>query len=265
MKLAIVIPLKSKTVSNDWSLVESNLKRTIQSINNQTSRSFRLIIVGHEEPSFLDDYKHREDITFIKLSEFPPPQITGSITQSERQKLFDNDKSLKVLKGFVYLNSLVSDITHWFVLDADDLLHSSFVHNLQKLTNAEADDAIILERGYFYYEKYGVFNKSEVFSQFCGSSCILGKKLLNIPSSVLKENLSFILFNQVSHTAMPGYLLKNGIKYKVPKQKLVIYVRDNGENISAGKIELIYKIKRFIKMKLRATYLSKKEKGAFGL
>jgi glycosyltransferase involved in cell wall biosynthesis len=53
MKLAIVIPLKSKTVSNDWALVESNLKRTITSINNQTSRNFRLIVVGHEEPYFL--------------------------------------------------------------------------------------------------------------------------------------------------------------------------------------------------------------------
>jgi hypothetical protein len=150
-------------------------------------------------------------------------------------------------------------------MDADDLLHSSFVYDVLKMTDSEADDAIILERGYFYYEKYDVFNKTKVFSQFCGSSCILGKKLLNIPETLVKENLTSILFNQVAHTDMPGYLLKKGIRYKVPEKKLIIYVRDNGENISVGKNKLTYKIKRFIKMKIRTTYLSKKEKEVFGL
>lgn len=267
IKLAIIIPLKSEVVSRDWKLVQQNLLRTIKSITNQTSNSFCLLIVGHECPAYMPELsKQHDNISFITLSECAPPLIKSASDKNEKQLMFDTDKSYKILKGFMHLKQKDPSISHWFSMDADDLLHEDFVSELENTVDiANANDAIILNNGYFYYEKYGVFNVSRVFSQFCGSSCILGTNLLDIPLEIKPENLNKILFNKVAHTQMLSYLVANNIKFQVPKKKLVMYIRDNGENISAGKNEFIYRIKRYLKMKIRTAYLTPKEKKAFGL
>ncbi len=267
IKLAIIIPLKSKAVSKDWELVQQNLLRTIKSITNQVSNNFCLVIVGHECPEYMAEIsKQYNNITFITLSEFAPPRIENASDTSARQLMFDTDKSFKILKGCMYLKQEDPSISHWFSMDADDLLHQDFVSELENSVDIEnANDAVILDNGYFYYEKYGVFNKSRVFSQFCGSSSILGTNLLDIPSELKPENLNKILFNKVSHTQMLNYLVTNKIKFQVPNKKLVMYIRDNGENISAGKNEYIYRIKRYLKMKVRSVYLGPNEKKKFGL
>jgi hypothetical protein len=100
---------------------------------------------------------------------------------------------------------------------------------------------------------------------FCGSSAVIAGSILKIPKYADADNLKSILFNQVSHMAMAKFLLDNGVKYHVPDKNLVVYVRDNGENISAGKHRFTYILKRFAKMMIRWSYLSKNEKKAFQL
>ena len=50
------------------------------------------------------------------------------------------------------ISSQNADITHWFALDADDLLHDEFIEELQKY---EEKPAIILNHGYVLFKNRG--------------------------------------------------------------------------------------------------------------
>ncbi len=54
MKIGIVIPLKSKSVSKNWDVTSSNLLRTVKSIEMQACPDFRSVVVGHDIPDFFD-------------------------------------------------------------------------------------------------------------------------------------------------------------------------------------------------------------------
>src|SRR5437867_11358242 len=50
-RLAVAISLKPRTVSNNWDVVQSNLRRTIGSIRSSHSADIMIVIACHDEPN----------------------------------------------------------------------------------------------------------------------------------------------------------------------------------------------------------------------
>lgn len=263
MKIGIVIPLKSKAVSKNWNTTCDNLKSTVNSVINQTSDLFECVVAGHDCPDFMDGIEAKKrNIRFIRFDSFPPPNIGNN--ETENQLKYEFDRCHKILAGITYLKNLHPDITHWFSLDADDLVSNKFVETLQNYENA---DAIILDHGFFYFKNTGVINKENEFSAYCGSSAVISDSLIKLPEVVDENSHRSIPFGNISHVHMKDSLQRSGHKVLVANERVIMYVRDNGENISnAAYCDTLYKkIKKFIKMILRYRYVSRASKRSFGL
>lgn len=261
--LGILIPLKSKKVSKDWGITCKNLEATVKSVIAQDNRNFRAVVVGHEKPEVMAKLQSSDNCEFVYFDEFEPPKPGKN--EAENQLKYEFDRCSKILKGIMYLTNTYDDIGFWFSLDADDLISSKFV---EEILNYKSYKAIVLDKGYFYFKSTGLFNKENEFSAYCGSSSVLSSDLvLPVPDKISKLSFREIPFGNISHVNMKSWLTTIGVEYKVPKQRLVVYVRDNGENISNDAYcnTPYKKLKKNIKMLLRTRLLSKADLKKFGL
>ena len=66
---------------------------------------------------------------------------------------------------------------------------------------------------------------------------------------------------------MKQRMLENGVAITIPDERLIMYVRDNGENISnkAYNNTFYRKLKKFVKMLIRCKFLNKDVRSHFGL
>lgn len=263
MSLAIIIPLKSRLVASNWEVTCRNLRRTLISLSQQTDRNFSAVVVGHEKPKFLEDSCQLfSGIEFVSLSELRPPELTND--RAFNQLLYERDRCSKILKGVQFLRSLYEGVERWYALDADDLIHRDFVKEINKVKGAEA---IVLNRGYVYYRSSGIFNRENEFSLYCGSSSILSDGLLGSCSELNSDSYKHFMFGAIPHTNMMIHCQKHNLKVYVPSERLVMYCRDNGENISAEtrSNSILYQSKRFIKMNVKAIWFTRAIKRDFGL
>jgi hypothetical protein len=261
MKIGVVIPLKAKLISRNWEQVCDAIEQTVNSILNQKCQKFRVAVIGHDCPPFLQDAKHNGDNIFIDFNEFPPPLRTQD--EPSNQLKYETDRCSKILKGIITLKQKDDQITHWFALDADDLVHESFVGTL---TQFPEYDAFLIKNGYFYFQQKGVFNSTNEFYIYCGSSAVISDKYFNLPKEINQSSFRTIPFGEASHVHMDRYFDSNKIKYKSPEVPLMMYVRGHGDNISDGYLNSNFlRIKQMIRMIISIRLLSAKTKSAFGL
>lgn len=263
MRIGIVIPLKSKKVAKNWDTTTRNLQATVDSVLAQSSENFNAVVVGHDCPEFLKDNSYQNSkCEFLKYSDFEPP-VAGEV-EAENQLKYEFDRCTKILRGIMHLRDQNPSITHWFALDADDLIRNNFVQALEKYKEF---DAIILEYGYFYFKSTGIINKENEFSAYCGSSSIVSDRVFTLPATVDDKSFRSTPFGNISHVHMRQRLEADGWSIGVPDERLIMYVRDNGENISNDAYcNTPYKtFKKIVKSVLRYKPVSKEVRASFGL
>lgn len=228
MQIGIVIPLKSKKVAKNWDTTVGNLQATVDSVVAQSSDNFNAVVVGHECPEFFKDAFYKSsNCKFLKYSDFEPP-VAGE-DEAENQLKYEFDRCTKILRGIMHLRNQHPLITHWFALDADDLIRNDFVKALEKY---EESDVIILDKGYFYFKSTGIINKENEFSAYCGSCSVVSDRVFNLPDRVDDKSFRSTPFGNISHVHMKQRLEADGWSISVPTERVIMYVRDNGENIS---------------------------------
>jgi hypothetical protein len=265
--LGIVIPLKAKSVSTDWNKVCLVLKQTIDSVLNQTSHQYRCVVVGHDKPDFfnVDTYQNHNKVEFIYFDELEPPN--RSLFGGEQlQLMYEVDRCTKIAKGMLVLQSC--DISNWFALDADDLIHKDMV---KLLTKWNASQPIIFDNGYFLYDHLHLLNKTQQFSLYCGSCCIIPANMTQVPKVIDSNCYRTIFFGKYSHVLYKTEFVEQGITYFIPDQRLTMYVRSHGENISLQisrqkHIEkIIVKIRKVLGMVKNYTPLTDKVRADFSI
>jgi hypothetical protein len=261
MKIGIVIPLKAKVISKNWEHVCDSVKQTVNSVLNQQCQKFRVAVIGHDCPAFLQNAKHSGDNIFIDFNEFSPPQRTKD--EPSNQLKYETDRCSKILKGIMNLKKRDDEITHWFALDADDLMHESFVSTL---TQTPEFEGFLIKNGYFYFQQSGIFNKTNEFFIYCGSSAVISDKYFNLPKEINNKSFRAIPFGDVSHVHMDRYFESMNISYISPEAPLMMYVRGHGDNISDGYLDTFYvRLKQMVRMMVYMRILTSKTKRAFGL
>lgn len=262
MKIGILVPLKARCISNDWEVTCRNLELTVASILNQSCSSYHAVVVGHDCPQFMKEKNLDGRCEFLKFDEYQPPEIGDD--KSENQLRFEFDRCNKILKGMIFLSKINSGITHWFALDADDLLHKDFVSIVQ---DYEDSDAIILDHGYFYFKSTGLINVENEFSAYCGSSAIISSKIFDVPIDLSDSAFRKMPFGAISHVHMRQKLISDGYCVSIPNERIIMYVRENGENISNSSSghNLYVQFKKYAKMLLRVKYVDEKTRNSFGL
>lgn len=263
MKIGIVIPLKAASVSSNWTTTCENLHATVKSVAAQTVDNFASLVVGHDKPLFLEGKMTNCD--FVSLTEVSPPGVRDNEIQRETYLRYEADRCSKIHKGILELGKSNTGITHWFALDADDLIHREFVESLQPYA---VFDAIIMDRGYTYFKNSGFLNYEDEFSAYCGSSAVLSDKLFKNQSDVVfGENFRTIPFGAISHVSMKSKLVEQGHSIAIPEKRLVTYVRDNGDNTSSKAYcgTFLKRLKQKFKMRMKTKPLTKSIKSDFGI
>lgn len=226
MCVGIVIPLKSKAVSNDWNSVCRALQNTLRSIAGQSHTDYQVQVVGHEAPEI--DWPKSNVRRFHQL-EIPIPDITGDGGFQERES-FDRilDKNRKIVRGMQLLES--DDITHWFYLDADDLVHRDFVKTILEFNPPHG---AILDQGYLYFQDVQRFAATDQLSKLCGSTSVLNAEPISVPAGLEREDLNKIPWCRYSHFSMDQYFQEYFQTAPTPiPHPMIAYVLGHGDNCS---------------------------------
>src|SRR5690606_30293405 len=123
MSVGIIIPLKAKIVADNWQLTCQLLENTLFSLKNQTSQSFKVVVVGHDIPELSEETAQL--ITFSQCSfELRRVNHSGEITHyTQIDRILD--KYRKIGQGLRILKKY--NCQYYIVLDADDLLHKDLI------------------------------------------------------------------------------------------------------------------------------------------
>ena len=253
-KLGISIPLKAKSVSSDWDKVCANLLLTIQSLEQQSNTHMSWVVVGHDKPAFFEELNFTLG-HFLFAHEISPP-LRENFSGDELRWEYEKDRCYKIDKGIQWL--LDNQHSHFFVLDADDLLHREFVE--EWFTHA-TNDAMLIQHGYMYFAQSNTLIPNDELSAWCGSTCIVSQQFFDT-HFIEKYPGATSFFKQTSHCDFKQVLQQSGKSFHIPSKRLLVYMQDNGENISTQDktygsfkafIVLIKKRIKFLLLRVRST------------
>nr|WP_299172541.1 glycosyltransferase family A protein [uncultured Allomuricauda sp.] len=212
--LTFVIPVKSKSVSNDWVGVCQLLETTLKSICNQTDSNYEILVVCHEIPEI--NYDH-EKLHFIH-PDFPPP-LEKSNDQKGNLLRKRIDKGDKVKVGVAYaVEKFNTDYV--MLVDSDDFISN----RISEFVNNSGNDlpGWFVGKGYLNLNWKYVLLVTKQFNYLCGSSVIVKPNL--IQHFFDKGKIDLYLDHRLTKLA-PDIELK-----KVPFSAAIYNMR-NGENI----------------------------------
>jgi hypothetical protein len=139
--LAFIIPVKSKTVTSDWTHFSSLVNRCIHSVCNQSNPDFKVLVACHEIPEtkFNDDSR----VEFLKV-DFAPP-IMKKDSDDMMLKEFDNGKKLKYAAKY----ALKTGASHVMTVDSDD----GISNKISAFVSKNTDTSILgwyVKKGHLY-------------------------------------------------------------------------------------------------------------------
>jgi len=226
-RLGIVIPLKSAVASRNWKRTCGMLEGTLRSILGQTSEQWEAVVVGHEKPEGVPSLDSGR-VDFLSLDLPVPPLKPGGSYLFHRDFDYILDKNRKIVRGLQGLRD--REITHWFVLDADDLLHRQLVEKTV-LPDEAKDQGALLNRGYLFYPDLKRQIPCDHLIQICGSTTILPSSWVEVPES-LAADWSGVPWCRLSHADMGLLFRERQSAPNFPEERLIAYVQGYGDNCS---------------------------------
>ena len=239
--LVFVVPLQSMTVSNSWERVSQLFERCMQSVCQQTSRHFQVIVACHEKP--LITFNHSQ-ISYLEV-DFPVPDITsGTADEIINQKRVDRGR--KQLKGLVAAQEF--NPTHTMLLDADDLVSKRLAELVYQNPDA---NGWFCKQGYRYTPgNRWIYRKSNNFHTMCGSCNILRYDLNKIPENPeYNRGYGYYKF-YIDHAKVVKLLAAAGTPLKALPFLGAVYVTQTGENTYFDTSRLYQGIGRYINYRL---------------
>jgi hypothetical protein len=170
--MTFVIPVKSKTVSSNWTYFSSLVNRSINSICNQSKSNFKVLVVCHEIPK--TNFENDSRVEFLKVK-FAPPILKNN---ADDRWLKEADKGKKLKFGAEYSATLGAE--YMMTVDSDDCISNKISEYVFK----NSDDSIpgwYVKQGYLYPEgkKYAYLNLKN-FNHVCGSGVIIKPELIDL-------------------------------------------------------------------------------------
>jgi hypothetical protein len=242
-KLGIVIPLKARLAARNWARVCESLSRTLLSVEGQSCPDFEAIVVGHDEPAFMPG----KSVAFHSI-ETSIPALKAGGNYANRDD-FDRilDKNRKIVRGMQLLQC--HNISHWYYLDADDLLDRNFV---EKILQASPTYGCVIDGGFLFYARSRRIIRCNHLSQVCGSTSVLADKIANVPETTSDERLRDVPWCRYPHSKMIDFFTEE-LRREPPiiNCPLVSYVLEHGDNCSDEfRQSLADRIKRYVKPRL---------------
>jgi hypothetical protein len=242
------IPLKSRSVAVNWSLVERMVDNTLRSIFNQTRQDFRVVVACHEIPqtSFNGDPR----LEFVSI-DFPRPLYRAERVIDKHRK---RETALSSLR--------CKDDAYYMMLDSDDLVSNRLVEFVER---DGAPYGYIVKKGYEWDFSANAVRLAPEFQRVSGSCAILRLRPDDIPRSPLMPENSIVreLMNR-HHPTWARWLASMGRPLAPLPFRGVTYVMNTVENLS-GQQGNIGKRRKLLRMLLPAPKPSRQWLDEFGV
>lgn len=251
--LGIVIPLKAKLNSRNWTITSNALGRTLDAIANQKSKNYHCVVIGHTKPRLKWEQLAQKNINFLTVDNFDAVPFLEWLP-ADRQQAITKDKNAKILQGVKLLANRAPEISHWFVLDADDILATEFVSFILKLN---PKSGALLSGGYTLDAATNRIRKRKRIYEICGSTSVLAN---HVVSESLVAN-GDVPWSRYSHAHIDKlFSMELKVDYAIIEDPLVCYLTNHGDNCSTDYIQQTRTTKR-----LKDIFLTKKRTDDFNL
>lgn len=211
------IPLKARGDETEWSIIKSNLNRTLDSLLRQDDQNFIVLISGHDDPEIDRDSR----ISFVAV-EFEKPSTPEAGSR---------DKTMKRKAAVMAAANLFPAGFYFFILDADDLVDPSVVSFIRSSDNRRG---YYLPRGYVRDEAADVValmspESGRPFHKSCGSCAVVWFNPEDIPTDEVRSSRFEALR---VHGSIPEKFNELGIELEIIPFAAAMYVINNGANLS---------------------------------
>ena len=152
------------------------------------------------------------------------------------------------MQGVKFLTAREPKISHWFVLDADDILATNFVSAILKLN---PKSGALLSGGFSLDAETNRIRRRKRIYEICGSTSVLAN---HVVSESLAAN-GDVPWSRYSHARIEELFSKElDVDYATVEDPLVCYMTNHGDNCSVDFIKqtrLTKKLKDIILTKKR--------------
>lgn len=170
--LAFVTSLRHPQNSADYGRVEELLSETLDSVSQQTSDEFVVIVVGNQAPAFdLPDKVH-----FVPVDFDPPAPPTGPRTD---RAPFVWDKGTKIGIGLIAARQFDPDYV--MIFDADDFVHADLAAFVE---SRPGQAGWVVDRGWMYSRSRNAYRPQNQFNRTCGTCHILPFDSYEVPTDL---------------------------------------------------------------------------------
>lgn len=227
--IAFVTSLRHPQNSADYARVESLLLETLDSVRNQDSDEFVVIVVGNKHPAFpMPPHVH-----FVEV-DFPAP-APPSGPQTDLNS-FVWDKGTKIGAGLLRARDFAPDYV--MIFDADDYVSRRIAHHAERHSG---HPGWVVDRGWIYSHATGVYRAVADFNRTCGTCHIVRWDAYAVPDSLdagatqaeiaegFGDRLGRILG---AHRNARAWLAEQGWELEPLPFKGAVYNVDTGENHS---------------------------------
>jgi hypothetical protein len=159
--VAFLIPFASRRTKSKWDIACAHLRQTLKSVRNSTSKSYCVVVAGHEAP----DFNLESDSTCWFLSVKHAIPLHEDVIVSGRL-----DKLAKIAAAWKYAKSKWNP-RYVMKLDADDLISARLV---QWLENFGDGPGYLIKHGWVWRSgsRY-VLHSTEYLDRVCASCLVV--------------------------------------------------------------------------------------------
>lgn len=231
--IAFILPVRHPANARSYARIEELLQQTVASVCNAADEDYRVIVSCSKAP---EDPVPHPNVDY-HVVDFPPP---GAGQASEQQiESFRRDKGTKVFAGMLKARDYGAD--HIMIVDADDFVH----RDLAGFCNSHKDaNGWFVKQGLMYRDGGAVVCDLDNFSDHCGTSIILHRKLLEpfidpslTPNSSQDEILAktdheFLTMVLAAHRPVAEFFAKQGQPLEPVPFRAAVWLTGSAESHS---------------------------------
>ena len=267
IQFAIVIPFRPKAESVDWKRESDLLRKTVQSILQQTYAGFQVYVVYTDIPEnpVTDIQVHYIEFPFGHKSyeEIDHREELLLLFKSAKMVVRRWDKARKLTYGSKLAKEASCD--YIMALDADDMLSNRFLAFLATEAKDKNVKGWYMDKGYLFKEYTNYLMRISKHMRYLnGSTHVLHADLVKIPDFNSDDWQDYNLFTDHGWVKQRVLDQQGAILQPIPFAALVYVVHDS--NISkVNKKEYGLTFKNIIKKIVRGVWLSNKLRNEFGI
>jgi len=209
-----IIPLGAKAGYGDWSVVESNLSRTLSSVVGK-EEGVHVFVVGHDRPAV--DLLLHSQATFI--------QVSTPVPRSHSEKIAD--KHVKRRVAAARIRETLSQPAVFFCLDADDLVHHKLVSTLRRLRAGPG----VIQGGWVLDLAAMLYSRRKNINKVCGSTMFATLRPGELPLDLNDTTALYSWLFEGPHAELKTRAMERGLRPLEVWKPLVVYVVNHTESL----------------------------------